>query len=88
VQFPEDKETVEKAMDAKGDLAFTVAVEVLPSFELADLSDVTVKKQVVTPSEAEVTSPSTGWRSKTGRSRRRTARWERPHANAACGMPR
>jgi trigger factor len=54
VQFPEDKESVEKAMDAKGDLAFTVAVEVLPSFELADLSDVTVKKQVVTPSDAEV----------------------------------
>jgi trigger factor len=54
VQFPEDKESVEQVMEAKGDLAFTVALEVLPSFELADLSDVTVKKQVVDPSDSEV----------------------------------
>jgi trigger factor len=54
VQFPEDKESVEQVMEAKGDLAFTVALEVLPSFELADLSDVTVKKQVVDPSDGEV----------------------------------
>jgi trigger factor len=54
VQFPEDKQAIEQAMDAKGDLAFTVAVEVLPSFDLADLSDVTVKKQVLNPSDAEV----------------------------------
>src|SRR6476619_265523 len=37
VQFPESQYEVEKAMDAKGDLAFTVALEVLPVFELADL---------------------------------------------------
>lgn len=54
VQFPEDKESVEQVMEAKGDLAFTVALEVLPSFELVDLSDVTVKKQVVDPSDGEV----------------------------------
>ena len=29
---------VEKALEAKGDFAFTVNLEVLPSFELADLS--------------------------------------------------
>jgi trigger factor len=54
VQFPENKEEVDKALDAKADLAFTVAVEVLPSFELADLSDVQVKKTVATVSDAEV----------------------------------
>jgi len=54
IQFPEDKETIEKAMDAKGDLAFTVALEVLPEFELADLSDVSVTKPVVEVSDAEV----------------------------------
>jgi trigger factor len=54
VQFPENKEEVDKALDAKADLAFTVAVEVLPSFELADLSDVQVKKPVATVSDAEV----------------------------------
>src|SRR3712207_2598419 len=44
IDLPGDQAEVEKALDAKGDLDFTVAVEVLPSFELADLSDVSVKK--------------------------------------------
>lgn len=54
VQFPESKEEVEKALDAKADLAFRVALEVLPSFELADLSDVSVKRQVAEVGDAEV----------------------------------
>ena len=54
VQFPESQDEVEKAMDAKGDLAFTVALEVLPIFELADLSDVSVKKPVAEISDVEV----------------------------------
>jgi len=54
VQFPENKDEVEKAMDAKGDLAFTVALEVLPTFELADISDVTVKKPVAQVTDAEI----------------------------------
>ena len=54
VQFPESQDEVEKAMDAKGDLAFTVALEVLPVFELADLSDVSVKKPVAEISDAEI----------------------------------
>lgn len=55
IQFPESQEEVEKAMEAKGDLAFTVALEVLPVFELADLSDVKVKKPVAEVSDAEIT---------------------------------
>ncbi|WP_114943887.1 trigger factor [Microvirga calopogonii] len=54
IQFPESQEEVEKAMEAKGDLAFTVALEVLPIFELADLSDVTVKKPVAEVTDAEI----------------------------------
>jgi len=54
IQFPESQEEVEKAMEAKGDLAFTVALEVLPVFELADLSDVTVKKPVAEVTDAEI----------------------------------
>ena len=54
IQFPEDREAIEQAMEAKADLAFTVALEVLPSFELADHSDVTLTKQVATPADAEV----------------------------------
>ena len=54
VEFPSDQAEVEKALDAKGDLAFKVALEVMPSFELADLSDVSLTKLVATPSEAEI----------------------------------
>jgi len=54
VEFPEDKSVVEQAMDAKADLAFKVAVEVLPSFDLADVSDVSVKKLVAPVAEEEV----------------------------------
>jgi trigger factor len=54
IQFPESKDEVEQAMDAKADLAFTVAMEVLPTFELADLSDVTVKRQIAEVADAEV----------------------------------
>ncbi|MGL4727440.1 MAG: trigger factor [Bosea sp. (in: a-proteobacteria)] len=44
VRFPEDKETVEAAMEAKGDLSFTVALEVLPKIELADVSGVSLTR--------------------------------------------
>jgi trigger factor len=54
VQFPEDRAEVEKAMDAKADLAFTVELEVLPTFDLVDLSDVSVRRPVATAGDAEV----------------------------------
>ena len=52
--FPENKDEVERALEAKADLAFTVALEVLPSFELADLSDVSVKRPVAEVADAEL----------------------------------
>jgi trigger factor len=54
VQFPESREEVEQAMDAKADLAFTVALELLPTFDLVDLSDVSVKKPVAEVADAEI----------------------------------
>jgi trigger factor len=54
IQFPENKDEVEQAMEAKADLAFTVALEVLPNFDLADLSDVTVNRQVAEIPDADV----------------------------------
>ena len=54
IEFPSDQQEVEKALDAKADLAFKVALEVMPSFELADLSDVSLTKLVATPSDDEV----------------------------------
>ena len=54
IEFPSDQQEVEKALDAKADLAFKVALEIMPSFELADLSDVSLTKLVATPSDEEV----------------------------------
>ena len=54
IQFPEDKDAVDQAMDAKADLAFTVALEVLPNFELADLSDVSVRKLTAPVSDGDL----------------------------------
>ena len=54
VEFPTDQAEIEKALDAKADLAFKVALEVMPNFELADLSDVSLKKLVAKPEESEV----------------------------------
>lgn len=55
IKFPENQDEIEQAMDAKGDLAFTVALEVLPTFDLIDVSDVEVKKPVVEVTDAEIT---------------------------------
>jgi trigger factor len=54
IQFPESRDEVEQAMEAKADLAFTVAVEVLPTFDLVDLSDVSVRKPVAAVSDTEI----------------------------------
>jgi trigger factor len=54
IELPKDESEVEKALEAKGDLDFTVAVEVLPTFELADLSDVAVTKQVTPITDEEL----------------------------------
>ncbi|WP_046863335.1 trigger factor [Microvirga massiliensis] len=54
IQFPEDRQEVEQAMDAKADLAFTVELEVLPTFELADVSAVEIRRAVATVEDTEV----------------------------------
>ena len=74
VDFPEDKETVEKTLDAKADLAFKVALEVMPTFALADLSDVTLTKLVTKASDAEVDEAI-----------ERMAKTNRPYADKAEG---
>lgn len=53
-EFPEDKDEMEKALDAKSDLSFKVALEILPSFELVDISDVSVTKPVTPVGDEQV----------------------------------
>ena len=40
VTFPENKDEIEAVMEAKADLAFTVALEVLPQIEIKDFSGI------------------------------------------------
>ena len=47
VKLPEDQEEVEKIFAGQGDLAYTMAFEVIPSFELADVSGITLERHVV-----------------------------------------
>jgi trigger factor len=54
IEFPEDKEQVEAAMEARGDLSYTVALEVLPKFELAPFSGLAVTREMVEVGDVEV----------------------------------
>ncbi|MGQ0485800.1 MAG: trigger factor [Hyphomicrobiales bacterium] len=55
VKLPEDQAEVNAIMDGKGDLAFSLAFEVIPDFELNDVSD-----QVLTRHAVEVTEDHIG----------------------------
>ncbi len=49
-----DQAELEKAMEAKGDLAFTVALETLPTFEAGTFESVHLEREVAEVDEAEV----------------------------------
>lgn len=54
IRFPESKEEVEAAMEARGDLAFTVAVEILPKIELQDHAGVALTRLVSEPVDSDI----------------------------------
>lgn len=54
IDFPEDKDLIERVMEAKADLSFGVNVEVLPRIELQDHSGISVTREVVEIEDREV----------------------------------
>jgi trigger factor len=54
VELPTDKDAIEAALEARGDLAFKVALEVLPKFELTDHSDIVLERPVAEIAESEI----------------------------------
>ncbi|MEA2840000.1 MAG: trigger factor [Methylobacteriaceae bacterium] len=52
--FPGGQSEMEKVMEAKGDLAFTVAFETLPRFEVGSFEDVSLERLVADVPDAEV----------------------------------
>lgn len=53
-ELPQSEAELAEAAKGGADLAFKVALEVLPRFELADLSDISVRRPVAEVSDAEV----------------------------------
>ena len=54
VELPQDKETLEAALEARGDLTFKVALEVLPSFEIGDFSQIELERPTAEVEQAEI----------------------------------
>jgi trigger factor len=54
VKLPDDKDEVEKVFDGKGDLAYTMSLEVIPAFELQDVSGVELERHVVDVEDAHI----------------------------------
>jgi trigger factor len=54
VELPTDKDAIDAALEARGDFAFTMALEVLPKFEIGDYSDITLERPVAEIAESEI----------------------------------
>jgi trigger factor len=54
IDFPTDQAEVEKALEAKGDLAFQVALEVLPKFDTGSFDDLQLERLVAEVTDDEV----------------------------------
>src|SRR5487761_2328811 len=54
VDFPGDQAEVERALEAKGDLAFTINLETLPKFEVGTFEDIAIERPVAALSDEEV----------------------------------
>jgi trigger factor len=54
VTLPEEKGTVEQVIEGKTDLAYTMAIEILPTIELADFKGLQLERMSAEVTEAEV----------------------------------
>lgn len=54
IKLPEDQAAMEKVLEASGDLAYTVSMEILPKFDLADHKDIAVTRPVAEVPDADV----------------------------------
>jgi trigger factor len=54
VELPTDQATIEAALEARGDLNFKVALEVLPKFEVADFSALSLERPVAEVTDEDI----------------------------------
>jgi len=56
VGLPEDESEIDSIFDGKGDLAYTLSFEVLPKFEIMDVSKVNLERPVASVEDADIVS--------------------------------
>ncbi len=54
IEFPGEKDELEKAFEARADFAFTVALEVLPKIEVGSFDGIEIERLVAEVSDAEI----------------------------------
>ena len=54
VELPTDQGTIDAALEARGDLNFKVALEVLPVFEIGDFSQISVERPIADVEPADI----------------------------------
>ena len=54
LDFPGGQEEVERALEAEGDLVFTVAFETLPTFEVGSLDDISLERPVAEVADDDI----------------------------------
>jgi trigger factor len=54
IDFPEDREEMDRVMEGQADLAYSVSFEVLPNFEIADLATIELERLVADVPPADV----------------------------------
>ncbi|WP_424362935.1 trigger factor [Methylocystis parvus] len=54
LDFPGGQEEVERALEAEGDLAFTVTFETLPKFEIGSFDDISLERPVAEVADADI----------------------------------
>jgi trigger factor len=54
VELPTDQAAIQAALEARGDLNFKIALEVLPAFDIGDFSEITLERPVADVEPADV----------------------------------
>jgi trigger factor len=54
IELPVEREAIEAALEARGDLNFKIAVEVLPQIEIGEFSDLSLEKWVADVGESDI----------------------------------
>ena len=61
IELSKEQNEIEAALEASGDLAFKIELEVLPQFEIGDFAEISLERPVADVEESEVEASCSGW---------------------------